>query len=46
MAMAEQGACVNLLYLVEQGLLDIPVLYLSRHTSSRIRRITYGCCSR
>jgi len=25
------GRALNLLYLVEQGLLDIPVLYLSRH---------------
>jgi Fic family protein len=25
------GRVINLLYLVEQGLLDIPVLYLSRH---------------
>lgn len=26
------GRVINLLYLVEQGLLDIPVLYLSRHS--------------
>lgn len=25
------GRVLNLLYMVEQGLLDIPVLYLSRH---------------
>jgi Fic family protein len=29
------GRVVNLLYLVEQGLLDIPVLYLSRHILRR-----------
>jgi Fic family protein len=29
------GRVINLLYLVEQGLLDIPVLYLSRHILRR-----------
>ena len=29
------GRVLNLLYLVEQGLLDMPVLYLSRHILRR-----------
>ena len=38
------GRVVNLLFLVEQGLLDLPVLYLSR-AIIRADPTTTGCCS-
>ena len=37
------GRVLNLLYLVDKGLLDLPVLYLSRHII-RTRRSTTGIC--